>query len=1048
MGQRLSAVDQDSLDDPFGEYDPTESLALVASHQAQERARLARDLVDANLLANDSATNAIASSARKSAEVSVSKLQELADEAAACVDRIRSGKGSTSDVNDAIDAFQRSSAVYEEVQQIANSMLISDDPAQPVVDAPLPKTHSWSHVCAVTKADTLRWVSAVRGTTGKMLVLKPSPSAGKTETMIDVALMEQRNRQKVVFAARTKSVLEDELVPRIKKKNSWVKLHVIQGRNEDTCRNIQNVVAVQSAGYAPGRSVCFGCEHHPRNAFYAQVSICDYYQSRMRAQNDTAAARRGISDYPLILTTHSGYTSAQESGGGQYGQFWPHNLLLVDEDPTESFEPELIVSQKHMEYASNRPTDRAATVMAAMLRSAADLAAIERKAMAATKFRDLSGKPSPIHSRSASVYAGQSLHELLKRVATGAVGQQYGVSSVVQVLRDAADSAVQPDVGSLFGAATTDAVNGMVPPWTLSRLAEVIYDEISAIERVKRLIYKKVHGHELPVSGTLGEAERELEKRVAMFDTAYRSRLEYSQGEWKFVVQEFVDLRTADSNVIVGDAYAHIDHYRQLFDRPASKPNDPSWKDPVTVVSHTASFPDGTMLLRLETKASITYLNGDGWQQHAAKLGEILYSFGGKSVLIYGHRSLKEKVETLMTQNANFGVSEWAYEHWWGGRGKDGYKNFDAVVCISEPIQNIDGMLHKVNARSSKHASAAFASNDEMLGLESIRRITFDMKHSNLAHNMRASGTHWRIRQEHERQNINELAQALHRVRGLIAPKTMVVLGQEVELTRDTIAASIHVSETTGDVSSSLLEADHPFVLTAQEAVTAMLAIEDNLGVWSPAFLHAFFGVCLMSILRFPRDQGYLSPQLAERIRESAKNGGISRRAIRELLIIARLLIPPFSTNSPTIPNGSSDGYPPLSDEKPNKWIDPPETSSSDGDIQGGTPLWTSTSEVPLTLLERVWDPGPRWQLLNELAREKRARSLAVASGMAAEQFRYTGFYRPTWWGNQPGRGYAWYSNRSYTSGLKAFREIMEDQYGPMVDGSVFAPRRKPMVPF
>jgi hypothetical protein len=111
-------------------------------------------------------------------------------------------------------------------------------------------------------------------------------------------------------------------------------------------------------------------------------------------------------------------------------------------------------------------------------------------------------------------------------------------------------------------------------------------------------------------------------------------------------------------------------------------------------------------------------------------------------------------------------------------------------------------------------------------------------------------------------------------------------------------------------------------------------------------------------------------------------------------------------------------------------------------------PLWKDPEDVPRNLIERVWEPGPRWQLLNELARQKRTRLLSQAMNDATDQFQYTGFYRPSWWGKQPGRGYAWYSNRSYTSGLKAFREIIEDQYGPLVDGAVYAPRRRPLVPF
>lgn len=1080
----MTTREQDPLDDPFGDYEPTVSFALVAAEQAAERARLARTLIESHLNQNPSAENVIAASARKSAVVSLDRLASLAASAHAEVENARVNSDQAAHVSAAIEFFNESTRVYEEVQQIASALLSADQPPTPYVDPPLPSTSSWHDVVNKTKSDTFAWITQNRGNRGKMLVLKPSPSAGKTETMIEAALAEQKQKQRVVMAARTKDVLENELVPRIQRKSMLVKLHVIQGRNQDTCLNFENVKVVQEHGYAPGRSVCFSCEHHPRNAFTAQVRICDYYLTRMRAQNDSAAARRGLGDYPLICTTHSGFVTAQESGGGMYGKFWPHNLLLIDEDPTDSLEPELHLSQSHVEYSSTRPIDQAANNMAAILRAAMSLAATERNASAATKHRDITGKPSAIHSPLGSVYAGRQLHDLLMRVVGGSVGQRHGVTSLVQLLRDVSDAQVQPGVGELFGANTPEAASLTVPPRGLSRIGEVLYDEISAVARAKRLVYKKVHGRELPVHGRPEEAERELDRRVEMFDTSYRARLEFSRGEWRYVVQEFSTIGTGECNVVVGDAYAHIEHYRQLFDMPATKKNDPAWKDPVTVVSHTARFPAKTMLLRYETQANITWLSGEGWQIHAAKLSEIFSNLSGKRVLIYGHRALKDRIESLMIGNDSFGITEWAFEHWWGGRGKDHYRSFDAVVCISEPIQNIDGMLHKVNARSNREAARLFALGDEDHGLDALKRIRFDLKkHTNLANSMRADGTNWRIRQEHERQNINELAQALHRVRGLISPKTMVVLGQEIELTRDTIAACVPTS----GYDSPLLQVTHPCLVTCEEAFTAILAIEERFGSWSPAFLHAFFGFELEILLRIqseeiftPQGGGYPSSQGVELVDEIEKKGGISGRAITDLYRIARPLIPPLFPNRPTISDGSSDGYPPpwgvnMQPGWKGSQSHPSRVNFMPGDHQGSpqmlgdhqgewggdptepapghsstevVPWWSTTEGVPPTLIQRVWNPGPRWQLVNELVRDRRARRLAEARDRAAKEFAYTGYYRPTWWGKQPGRGYAWYSNRSYTSGLKSFQEIIEDQYGPMVDGKLYAPRRKSLVPF
>lgn len=145
---------------------------------------------------------------------------------------------------------------------------------------------------------------------------------------------------------------------------------------------------------------------------------------------------------------------------------------------------------------------------------------------------------------------------------------------------------------------------------------------------------------------------------------------------------------------------------------------------------------------------------------------------------------------------------------------------------------------------------------------------------------------------------------------------------------------------------------------------------------------------------------------------------------------------------------GDHQGSPQMLGDHQGEWGgDPTEPAPGHGSTEV-VPWWSTTEGVPPTLIQRVWNPGPRWQLVNELVRDRRARRLAEARDRAAKEFAYTGYYRPTWWGKQPGRGYAWYSNRSYTSGLKSFQEIIEDQYGPMVDGKLYAPRRKSLVPF
>lgn len=131
---------------------------------------------------------------------------------------------------------------------------------------------------------------------------------------------------------------------------------------------------------------------------------------------------------------------------------------------------------------------------------------------------------------------------------------------------------------------------------------------------------------------------------------------------------------------------------------------------------------------------------------------------------------LKERVEKLFSDNNNFGVTTWAFENWGGGRDEDEYGDFDAVVTISDYVQNIGGMLHKVNARAARDTTRLVARSKIDDALMESTRIGLDMNKADVAHKMADPATHWRMRQEHDRQNVSELAQALHRVRGLRTP--------------------------------------------------------------------------------------------------------------------------------------------------------------------------------------------------------------------------------------------------------------------------------------
>lgn len=1009
----------DPYGDPFSEdiHDPV-VFALNGTDLLHERAQTARQKFEAALAA-DPAKNVLATSARKTIQGPLAKLAE-----AALTARMRAAqlRGLADDALDQAiiewnGAYAEALRLLTEVERLGAFLMTPDVTDPQSTEPPLPAVQDWATVSARVQADVSAWAASVRGKKGQMLIAKPSPGTGKTFAMVQTALHEQSLRQRVVMAVRTKDMLVGELEPRVRKAGyGQVRLHVIQGRDESTCWNFENVAAVQAHGYAPGSTVCSRCEYHPDIAKKLRTfSVCPYYRSRQNAQNDTASARFKMNDYPLILTTHSGYLTAVESGGGRFGKFWPCDMLMVDEDPTDAFEPEVVVKAEHLVLPTPpKPEDRAAHAMATLLEGVIAQADAERRAME-SKGWVANGKPSPIHGRHGSAYAGLSLHKLLDRVASGPVGQQRGFRSAIQVLRDVSDSHVHPAAGALHGATTAAAVSLVVPPRGLSQIGEALFEENAMRMQLRRLAYKKIHEKEMPSTLTSAQVDAALSESEE-FDAAYRVRLECVKGEWRFVLQNFVNMLDQTANTLYGDAYANIEHTRQIFDKPATDPSDPNYVDPVTVINHVAKFPDGSVIVRERTRANITYLLDEGWQDHAARLVNILRTHAGQSVLIYGHGVLRERVEKLFSDNNNFGVAEWAFENWGGGRGKDQYGDFDAVITISDYVQNIGGMLHKVNARAARDTARLLARNRTDEALSEGTRISLDMNKADVAHKMADPTTHWRVRQEHDRQNISELAQALHRVRGLRSPKRMTVVGDGVPFTKDTIAASVVVNPPGGPAGRPKLKSGYvDGCLTEDEAYTAICQIEEHFGCWSPVFLHA--------LLTLEVDLFHTACMTPDGLTATGCQG--------DRYHLYRDSLSRDGTGLRLTPD------------------DLPTLRTTDPHVMPGVRLDDSTARsfvVPLSLLRRVWFPPAEWKLSYQRAHRELKRTKS-AHARASREFPFSGRYVPSW-EDSTHSGYMWYSRHSAKTGAVTMVDMMENQYGINKNGVLYAPNRKPFIPF
>jgi hypothetical protein len=1032
---RSVTTEVDPYGDPFAEdiHDPV-VFALNGTDLLHERAQTARQKF------RTIAKNILAVSARHVINEPIALLGPLVLTARICAGRLRSASDPDQAFAEWTASYNVALTALKEVERLGDFALTPDGVSNEPPELPLPPLQDWTTVSAQVQIDVAAWAARVRGKKGQMLIAKPSPSAGKTKAMGDTALREQGLRQRIVMAARTKQMLIDELEPRVRAAGGFmVRLNVILGRDESTCWNFDNVKAVQEHGYAPGSAVCSRCEYHPDIAKKLRTfTVCPYYRSRQNAQSDTASARFGMNDYPLILTTHSGYLTAVESGGGRFGKFWPCDLLMIDEDPTDAFEPEVIIKVEHLRLpASPKPEDRAAHAAAALFLGVIDQAEAERKAMEARGWKSDTG-PSTIHSKHGSAYAGLALHKLLDRVATGPIGQQRGFRSALQVLRDVSDSHVHPAAGALHGATTAAAVNLVVPPRGLSQIGEALFEENALRMQLRRLAYKKLHQREMSNALTAVQVETELAESDE-FDPVYRVRLEYVKNEWRFVLQNFVNMLDQSTNVIVGDAYANIEHYRQVFDKPATLATDPNYTDPVSIINHIARFPEGSTITRIRTRANITYLLNDGWGEHAAILAEVFRTHAGQSVLVYGHGVLKERVEKLFTDNDNFGVTKWAFENWGGGRGKDEYGSYDAVVTISDYVQNIGGMLHKVNARAARETKRLLGRKRHDDALAEGTRIRLDMNKADVAHKMADPDTHWRMRQEHDRQNVSELAQGLHRVRGLRSPKRMTNVGDGVPFTKDLIAASVVVNPPGGPAGRPKLKSGYiDGGLTSDEVYEAILQVADHHGCWSPVFSHVFFALEMADFLGCPTS-GVSSLR------------GVQANLYRDSLSRDQLK-PPDSLSHPHSRTPTSRVFGVSSDD-----LGGPSAGMVDDDSgsaaettaaasAAGVPPAVAQIIVPLTLLRRVVFPPAEWKHLYRIANQRLMRT-KIACQRASREFPFSGRYVPSW-EDSTHPGYTWYSRHSVKTGAATFIDIIENQYGINKNGVLQVPNQKPFCPF
>lgn len=1039
--------------DPFGEqeYDPALAFALVAATQANEKVADAEAMLAREVAAFGHHTNAVATSARKSALLQLESLKAVAIEVARLEEASRTATPDSPEqmaaVNDTVETFNTLIAAYDELLVTINHVLTPDHPPVASPKAALPPIQDPLQASAQIESDLRAWIRQRRGNDlGDMVVVKATPGVGKTRAMIRIAYEEQQARQRVAYAVRTTSMIigpNPEAVERMHAASPLKRVHLVTicGRNPDNCWEHQTVQAVQAHGYAPGQAVCLKCDHYPDNARVAGMAICPYYEERIRAHNLSRGARIGTHQhYPIVMTTQASVVSAfGDSGGGRWNGFWSSDLIMIDEDPTDALETDILLSEEQTDFNSAQPHNRAATAASALLRKAIAIGKQERVDAAGNGYRAPGKKEMnthTVHSRYDTAYTGDDLHQLLQRAAS-TLRTTMRMPPLTQVLRDVSEAqSFTVQAGELAGVQSVDDINAMhVPPRALGLVAEDIHREMNHSLGLRRLIYEKIRGRP-PKGHSLDEIIEALEKETAVAPVSYTARLEClpadvtkgrEKDEWRYVIRTVSDLLNNTATLVIGDAYAQKEHYEQVFHRDAD------------VIDRVSMLHADTTIVRiLDDGCHIGELRKGGLQRVLANLEALMpEEVRDNRVLVYGHEELRPKVEAWLAEVAGKrGIAEWAYEHWWGGRGKDEYNGWEFTYCISDPIQSLSGIAHVANARAFRESLRATDVDDK---ISHGRKIEVQVgKHGVIR---ALSSGHPRLAMEHERQNVAELTQAMHRSRPVHHGVSVTVLGeseQSVDLiaqTKTIVPDTYRKERVSGsrrkkNTKTRQVVGTIDAFVSPREVQSAIRGIIDWFGVFSPLFSHALLTSAVTSPI--------IPPNLEKIINDSGVNSVVLREE-------------PFKTTELTPTSLPFSGW---GAEPPD--LLPGDPTSLPGDADRSAPDGAPLEAAPNlgTVLDRVWNPPVYWQLLISQRSLPKAVREALLELPKRDDLRSVQATRWAGWQEgfktvRGGRRPMVYHDPSTPAheALDLFFDIVDNQYGPVVDGKLFRPNARPELP-
>jgi len=260
----------------------------------------------------------------------------------------------------------------------------------------------------------------------------------------------------------------------------------------------------------------------------------------------------------------------------------------------------------------------------------------------------------------------------------------------------------------------------------------------------------------------------------------------------------------------------------------------------------------------------------------------------------------------------------------------------------------------------------------------------------------------------------------------------MVVLGSQIELTPDNIYACANVVDPKTNVpvlgtESKVVYTDQLAFLTPAELWSFVEACVEHYGIFSTAFAHAFWAIDLAKLI----------PKIAAGTASPSSPADFGRAVIAPTEYDALRLA--AAATSTWAGSTSLDGPPTLPSFAP--------LPAYDDRPEDDRPL-VSPEQHPVfrlvsahSMMRRVWEPPPHWETLAYSGTQARAYR-AVQERLDKQLRRIE--YAPPWKAGARGgnRGYAVFSRVSTARALICAKAILDDQYGPTIQGAVAAPTR------